>query len=88
VKLPWRWAKALRQSKRVSTYQLAHAILFEAFKREQVGGEIVLSAAMTGMPRNTRKRAIRELIKLKLIKVEQNGNGAFRIISLLNLIKE
>ena len=91
VKLPWRWTKALRQSKRASTYQLALTILFEAFKREQSGfggGEIVLSATMTGMPRSTRKRAIRELIELKLIKVKQNGNGAFRVSSLLNLIKE
>jgi hypothetical protein len=58
-------------------------ILFEAFKREQVGGEIVLSATMTGMPRTTRRRATAELVKLKLIEIKQCGNGAVRVISLL-----
>jgi hypothetical protein len=54
VKLSWRWAKALQRSSSVSTYRLALAILFEAFKQEQRNEEIVLSAAMTGMPRSTK----------------------------------
>jgi hypothetical protein len=33
VMLPLHWAETLRRSKSVSTYQLAHVILFEAFKR-------------------------------------------------------
>jgi hypothetical protein len=83
VKLPSRWVKALRQSKSASTYQLAHTILFEAFKREQVGGEIVLSMAATKMPASTRKRAIKELVELKLIKVSQHGRQAARVVSIL-----
>jgi hypothetical protein len=83
VKLPWQWANALRQTNRASTYQLAHTILFEAFKREQVGGEIVLSSAMTGMSRSTKRRAAKELVKLRLIEIEQYGNGAIRVTNIL-----
>jgi hypothetical protein len=79
VKLPLHWAKVLRQSKSTSTYQLAHTILFEAFKREHVGGEIVLSSTVTGMPRETRRRAANELVKLGLIEIKQNGREALRI---------
>jgi hypothetical protein len=83
VILKLRWVKALRRSKSVSTYQLAHIILFEAFKREQMGGEIVLSMEVTKMPASTRKRATKELISLKLIKVSQRGRQAVRVVSLL-----
>lgn len=82
VKLKPRWAKALRQSNSVSTYQLAHTILFEAFKREQMGGEVVLSAEVTKMSASTRKRAVKELVRLKLIKVSQHGNQAARVVSI------
>ena len=84
VKLPRMWVEALRRSTRVATYQLAHVILLEAFKREHTGGEIVLSADLTGMPRSTRRRAMRELVKLGLIKAHrQSGKQAYRV-SLVN----
>jgi hypothetical protein len=83
VKLHLRWAEALRKSKSVSTYQLAHTILFEAFKREQVGGEMVLSMQVTNMPSSTRERATKELIKLGLIKVRRNGKQAIRVIKVI-----
>ena len=83
VKLPSRWVKALRRSKSASTYQLALTILFEAFKQEQLGGEIVLSTEMTKMPASTRKRATKELVKLGLIKVSQHGRQAVRVINIL-----
>jgi hypothetical protein len=79
VKLPVQWAKALRRSKSASTYQLAHAILFEAFKREHTGGEIVLSSVATGMPRNTKSRAARELVELGLIKIKQKGKESLKV---------
>lgn len=80
VKLSWRWVETLRQSESVNTYRLAHTILVEAFKREQVGGEIVLSAEVTGMPSSTRIRATKELAKLGLIKVSQTGRQAFKVV--------
>lgn len=79
VKLPLHWAEALRRSKRVSTYQLAHVILFEAFKRKHVGGEVVLSRTVTGMPRCTKVRAANELVELGLIKIIRDGNHALKV---------
>jgi Fic family protein len=79
VKLPRQWVEALRRSKSMGTYQLALAILFEAFKREHCGGEIVLSSAVTKMPRSTRRRATKELVKLGLIKTHKNGSQSPRV---------
>jgi len=83
VKLHQRWAIALQQSKSVSAYQLAHTILFEEFKRKQIGGQIVLSMEMTKMPSSTRKRATEELIKLGLIKVSKHGKQAVRVTKVI-----
>jgi hypothetical protein len=80
VKLPLHWAEALRRSKGVSTYQLAHVILFEAFKREHIGGEVVLSRAVTGLSPNTRARAANELAELGLIQIIREGKNALRAI--------
>lgn len=82
VKFPARWVEALRRSKSASTYQLALTVLLEAFKREQLGGEIVLSMKTTGMPRSTRARAVKELVKLGLITVKRDGRQAVRVINL------
>ncbi len=79
VKFPRVWFEVLQQSKSASTYQLALAILFEAFKRQHDGGEIVLSSVMTRMPRCTKMRAVKELAMLGLIKVQQNGHQASRV---------
>jgi hypothetical protein len=80
VRLSLRWVKALRRSESIGTYKLAHTILFEAFKREQVGGEVVLSMEVTKLPASTRKRAIEELVKLGLIRVRRNGSQAVRVV--------
>jgi hypothetical protein len=79
VKLPLRWVEVLRRSKSANTKQLALEILFEAFKREHVGGEIVLSSAVTGMRRYAKARAAKELVELGLIETEQEGNEALRV---------
>jgi hypothetical protein len=77
-----RWVEALQQTTSASAYRLALTILIEAFKREQIGGEIVLSMETTGMPGSTRARAVNELVKLKLIRVRRNGRQAIRVINL------
>ena len=79
VKLPREWIEVLRQSKSASTKQLAMEILLEAFKREQVGGEIVLSSTTTGMNREAKRAAAKELVKLGLIRIERNGSQATRV---------
>ena len=83
VKLPELWIERLRHARKVSTITLAHVILREAFKRQHVGGEIVLSTEATGLSRQVRARAVNELRELGLIETEQNGNQAVRVISIL-----
>jgi hypothetical protein len=77
VKLPRHWITGLQRSNSVNTYRLAHMILREGFKREHVGGKVVLSTKVTsGMIRSTKIRAARELVELGLIRIEQDGNRA------------
>jgi hypothetical protein len=57
-------------------------ILFEAFKREQVGGEIVLSSTVTGMKRYAKTKAAKELTKLGLIEIGKAGNQAMRVTNI------
>ena len=83
VKLPELWIERLRHARKVSTITLAHMILREAFKRQIVGGEIVLSTKATGLSRQVRARAVNELRELGLIETEQNGNQAVRVTLLL-----
>jgi hypothetical protein len=54
--------------------------LIEAFKQEQIGGEIVLSVQVTGMHRNARARAVAELVQMGLIRVRQEGREAVRVL--------
>ena len=60
---------------------LALIILAEAFKREYMGGDIVLSAEVTKMPPTTRRRAAKEMVELGLITVEQAGNNRAPIVT-------
>jgi hypothetical protein len=83
IRLPAMWISRLEQSRSAGTYKLAHRILREAFKREQVGGQIVLSRKMTGLPSTTTVRAARELVKLGLIQIQQSGNKAIRVVNLI-----
>jgi hypothetical protein len=80
VQVPVRWVEALRQSKNAGAYQLALVILLEAFQRERIGGEIVLSSEMTGMSGTIRRRAAQELERLGLIQLERRGKQALRVI--------
>ena len=83
AKLPLHWVKALRQAKNINTCPLAHAIQLEVFQRERMGGEIVLSAEMTGIAsRSNRYRAAMELEQLGLIRLSREGNHALRVILL------
>jgi len=88
VKLPELWIERLRHARKVSTITLAHVILREAFKRQIVGGEIVLSTKATGLSRQVRARAVNELRELGLIETEQNGNQAVRVTSIIEREEE
>ena len=77
VKLPRHWYTALKRSKSASTYELALAILWEAFKdRNRTHGRVViLSTEITQMPGNSRRRATEELVKFGLIQIEEQASG-------------
>jgi hypothetical protein len=74
-KFPGWWVEVLRGASGPARL-LAMIVLEEAFKREHIGGDIVLSSEVTRMPQTTRRRAAKELVKLGLIAIEQIGNGA------------
>jgi hypothetical protein len=76
VKFPEYWSERLERVRHLATYKLALRILREVYKRQQIGGEVVLSTAVTGLPRWVRWRAVRELVELGLISTTQRGNGA------------
>ena len=84
VKLPFRWIRILHQAAvSASTYDLAHTILVESFKLEQMAVKgIVLSAEVTGLSQGTRKRAINNLVRLNLIKVKRGKGKAVRVVDL------
>jgi hypothetical protein len=88
VKLPELWIDRLRHARKVSTVTLAHMILREWFKHQQLGGEIVLSTEVTGLARQVRARAVKELRELELIETEQNGNQAVRVKSIIERRRE
>jgi predicted transcriptional regulator len=79
------WIKRLEQSKNPGTFKLFLRILKADFKRQITGGELVLSTEATGLSRKVRSRAIRELVELGLIEIEQNGNQAVRVTKLILL---
>jgi hypothetical protein len=83
VKLPDYWIEQLERSRRVGPYKLAHRILREAFKQQHRGGEVVLSTAVTGMPRATRHDAVKVIVGLGLIRIKQEGRGAVVVTELL-----
>jgi hypothetical protein len=83
VQLPDYWIQQLQKSNSPGTFKLAHSILKEAFRRQHVGGEIVLSTEVTGLSRKVRWRAVKKLVKLGLIEIEQNGNQTTGVISII-----
>src|SRR5262249_3252233 len=83
VKLPGFWMERLERSNSPGTFKLAHCILREEFKRQHVGGEIVLSTEATGLSRKVRSKAVKELVGLGLIKIDQRGNQAVRVTDIL-----
>jgi hypothetical protein len=88
VKLPDYWIERLQLSNNPGTLKLALRILKEALKRSFVGGEIVLSTEATRLSRKVRLKAVKELVALGLIEIEQVGNQATRVISIIEKKKK
>jgi hypothetical protein len=78
IKFPVWWIEALRGASG-NAHTLAQEIRVEGFKRQNIGGEIVVSSSTSALPRASRCRAVRELERRGLIRTEQAGQQAFRV---------
>jgi hypothetical protein len=74
IRVPSFWRTALRGAPG-ATYELALAVLDEKHTRDHKGGDIVLSAEVTGMNAPTRRRATLDVVRRGLIGVDQVGRG-------------
>jgi hypothetical protein len=79
ARIPAAWRRQLRKTRSANTYHLAIAVLFEAFRSEQSGTDIVLSAQTTGLNGSSRRWAIKELERMGLIRVRRKGRSAPRV---------
>lgn len=81
VRVPWGWVERLRPVKRGTTYQLAFLLLYEHWRN---GGRLtVLSnilAREVGLSRQVKWRALVELERRGLVKVERRQRQAPRLI--------
>jgi hypothetical protein len=84
VKLPDYWIQQLKLARYLATYTLALHVLRENFKQQYAGGDIVLSTALTGLPRTTRWLATKEMVELGLIQIQQDGRQAVRIVEVFD----
>ena len=81
VQIPWTWVERLQSAKRVSTYKLAHLLLYENWRNG--GRPLVLSnvlAAEAGLCRQAKWRGLRELEGLGLVRLERRKGRAPQII--------
>jgi hypothetical protein len=69
IKVPTHWREALRGAPG-ATHDLALAVLDEKHKRDHLGGDIVLSAEVSGLKKDARHDATRDLVGRGLIAVE------------------
>lgn len=84
VIFPVRWIDALaRANANGNTYELALRLLVEAHARAHLGGDVVLSSEVTGLPRNSKYRAARKLQALGLIRIEPRGVKQSPVIRVL-----
>ena len=83
ARLPGYWSDQLEQARGMTTYRLAHRVLHEVFKRQVVGGSVILSAEVTGLGHTSRRRAIEDMLRLQLFNITQQGKRAAVVTELL-----
>ena len=85
VQVPSYWVEQLEKHNSAAMYQLANRILLQDRKRNGGSDEIILSAEVTGLTRQTRAWAVQKMVKAKMIEVSQCGNQAVRVTKLLHM---
>ncbi|MFY9839339.1 MAG: hypothetical protein WAK55_23260 [Xanthobacteraceae bacterium] len=82
-RLPKHWSDQLEQARGMTTYQLAHRVLHETFRRQVIGGSVILSGEVTGLPHTSRRRATKDMLRLGLFSIVQEGKRAAVVTELL-----
>jgi hypothetical protein len=80
VQFPWPWIERLQAAKRVSTYRLALALVYENWRTG--GRAIVLTNALAmaeGVSKRTKWNALIELERLGLVRVERRSRKSPRL---------
>jgi hypothetical protein len=85
AQVPIYWVEQLRKCGSAATYQLAICILLEHHKRQLYGDEIILSSKVTGLLRQTRSKATKQMVEARMIEIAQAGNEAVRVVKLLHM---
>jgi hypothetical protein len=81
VQFPWAWIERLQAVKRVSTYRLALALVYEHWRAG--GRPIVLSNILSqqeGLSRRSKWNALAELEALGLVQVERRQRRSPRLV--------
>jgi hypothetical protein len=81
VRVPWEWAERLQKAKRVSTFKLAHLLLYQHWRTG--GRPLVLSNVSVraeGLSRWTKWLALAELEQLGLVRVERRKRQAPQLV--------
>lgn len=80
VRVPWFWVERLQMTKRIATYRLAFLIVYEHWRSG--GRPVVLSnlaATAEGIPPRSKTRALADLERLGLIKLERHRGKSPRL---------
>jgi hypothetical protein len=89
TEIPTYWVEQLEVHHSAAMYQLALRILAADFERRQRGKskDIILSTAVTGLPRQTRSDVAKKMVEAEMIEVEQHNTQAIRVTRLLHMHK-
>jgi hypothetical protein len=70
VMVPWAWVERLKGARHVATYRLALFLLYQRWKTNKPIPASNVAMKALGVPRRSKYRAIRDLERLGLIRVE------------------
>jgi hypothetical protein len=70
VMVPWAWVERLKGARHVATYRLALFLLYQRWKTNKPIPVSNVAMKALGVPRRSKYRAIRDLERLGLIRVE------------------
>jgi hypothetical protein len=70
VRLPWFWVERLRDARHLATHNLAYHLLYEHWRKGSGQAVALSNSAAEGIQGRRKWRALRDLERLGLIKIE------------------